>query len=342
MTNQKKRIRLDEVTLMRTILAVLIVFMHAFTCFQGGWEKPEGYIDIPTYKWIARTAFAFTLEAFVFISGYLFAFQKITLCKSGGVIINKLQRLILPSIIFSIPYFFIFYDYKGIGNFLYSVVNGCGHMWYLPMLFWCFVGVVILNKIKIGDGWKLLFLILINLFWPLSLPFQLGATTNYIFYFYLGYVIYKHSERIKEVITPKSLVISWIIFIVVFVLLRPLKETIVIGDQDIRLYRLLTGSARSTCQLIYATIGTITFYITTVYYTRKKQLSKFTITLASCCFGIYLIHQFLLKALYYNTDFASIVGPYWLPWLGFIIVLPISYLLATLLLKTKIGKFLIG
>ena len=341
MTN-RKIVRFDEVTLMRTILAVLIVFMHSFTCYQGSWTKPEGYIDIPTYKWIARTAFAFTLEAFVFISGYLFAFQKITLNKSGGVIINKLKRLILPSIIFSIPYFLIFYDYKGIGNFLYSIVNGCGHMWYLPMLFWCFVGVVILQKIKIDDSWKLLFLALINLFWPLSLPFQLGVATNYIFYFYLGYVVYKHSERIKESITSKTLVISWIIFILVFILLRPLKETIIIGDQDFRLYRLLTDSVRSTCQLIYATIGTITFYITMVYYTRNKQLGKYTITLASCCFGIYLIHQFLLKALYYNTDFASIVGPYWLPWLGFIIVLLVSFLLAILLLKTKVGKFLIG
>ena len=225
---------------------------------------------------------------------------------------------------------------------MYSIVNGCGHMWYLPMLFWCFVGVVILNKIKIGDGWKLLFLILINLFWPLSMPFQLGVATNYIFYFYLGYVVYKHSERIKELITSNSLVISWMIFIVVFVLLRPLKESIVIGDQDFILYRLLSVSVRSACQLIYATIGTLTFYITMVYYSQRKQLSKFIISLASCCFGIYLIHQFLLKALYYNTDFAFIVGPYWLPWLGFTLVLPVSYLLSVLLLKTKFGRFLIG
>ena len=81
---KKKLIKLDEVTLMRTILALLIVSMHAFTCYQGGWAKPEGCIDIPTYKWIARTTFAFTLETFVFISGYLFAFQKITLNKSEG------------------------------------------------------------------------------------------------------------------------------------------------------------------------------------------------------------------------------------------------------------------
>lgn len=342
MTTDKKIIRLDEVTLMRTILAVLIVFMHAFTCYQGGWAQPEGYIDIPLYKWIARTSFAFTLESFVFISGYLYAFQKITLNKSGGVITNKLKRLVLPSIIFSILYFAAFYEYKSLGNFVYSIINGCGHMWYLPMLFWCFVGVVILQKVKIGDGWKILFLVLINLFWSLPLPFQLGTATNYIFYFYLGYVVYKHSKRIKELITSKSLMISWIIFIVVFILLRPLKETIIIGNQDFGLYMLLTSSARSACQLIYATIGTITFYITMVYCTHHKKLGRFTISLASCCFGIYLIHQFLLIALYYNTSFASIVGPYWLPWLGFIIVLFISYLLASLSLKTKIGKFLIG
>lgn len=82
---QKQKIRLDEVTLMRTILAVLIVFMHSFTIYQGGWTQPLGYIDIPFYKWIARTSYAFTLEAFVFISGYLFAFQRITLNRAEGV-----------------------------------------------------------------------------------------------------------------------------------------------------------------------------------------------------------------------------------------------------------------
>lgn len=342
MITEKKKIHLDEVTLMRTILAVMIVTMHSFTCYQGGWSQPEGYIDIPTYKWIARIAFAFTLEAFVFISGYLFAFQRITLCKSDKVINNKLKRLILPSIVFSILYFVVFFEYKGVGNFIYSIVNGCGHMWYLPMLFWCFVGTEILHKIKIGDGWKLLFLILINLFWPYSLPFQIGTAANYIFYFYLGYVVYKHSERIKESITPQKLIISWIIFIAVFIILRPLKETIVIGNQDFRLYKLLSISARGACQLIYATVGTITFYITMVYYTQRKQLGKFTISLASSCFGIYLIHQFLLIGLYYNTNFAAIVGPYWLPWLGVALVLPVSYLLSTILLKTKVGKFLIG
>ena len=167
MEDDKKRIRLEEITLMRTILAFLIVFMHAFTCYNGGWKQPLGYVDIPLYKWLARFSFAYTLEAFVFISGYLFAFQRITLNRvenEMGLIVNKLKRLMLPSIIFSALYFVIFYEYKGVSNMLYSIINGCGHMWYLPMLFWCFIGGWLLEKIKIKSGWKVALLVLLNLF----------------------------------------------------------------------------------------------------------------------------------------------------------------------------------
>ena len=342
MTTEKKKIRFDEVTLMRTILAALILFMHAFTCYQGGWTKPEGCIDIPIYKWIARTAFAFTLEAFVFISGYLFAFQYVTLNKTSNVVTNKLKRLILPSIIFSVLYFLSFYEYQGLGNFIYSIINGCGHMWYLPMLFWCFVGVVIIQKINIGDGWKLLLFVFLNLFWLLPLPLQCSATANYIFYFYLGYVVYKHSEKIKSTIKSKHIVLIWIAFLIVFIILRPLKETISIGSPEFKSHIYLTEIARNLCQLIYATIGTITFYITVIWFVQKKQLNKFVTSLASCCFGIYIIHQFLLVTLYYKTNFASAVGPYWLPWCGFVLVISSSYLLSLLMLKTRLGKFLIG
>lgn len=214
-------------------------------------------------------------------------------------------------------------------------------MWYLPMLFWCFVGMVILQKIKIGDKWKLLFLVLVNVLCNISLPLRLDATTNYIFYFYLGYVIYKQSDYIKENLTHKHVIISWLIFIVAFILFRPLKE-LMIGNQDYILHKVLTSIMRSMCQLIYATIGTITFYISMVSYTKSKQLNKLTYNLALCSFGIYLIHQFILKILYYYTDFSSLVGSYWLPWLGFLLVFPTSYLISFFLLKTKIGKLLIG
>lgn len=81
------RIQLNEVTIIRIVMTVLIVFMHSFTCYNGGWPEPKGYVDIPVYKWLSRLSFAFALESFVFISGYLFSFQRVTLNKfiGGGI-----------------------------------------------------------------------------------------------------------------------------------------------------------------------------------------------------------------------------------------------------------------
>ena len=345
MEQEKKRIRLDEVTLMRTILALLIVFMHSFTCYNGSWKQPAGYIDIPLYKWLSRTSFAFTLEAFVFISGYLFAFQRITLKRTGGgidMITNKLKRLILPSIIFSTLYFVIFYEYKGLGDAMYSIINGCGHMWYLPMLFWCFLGGWFLEQIKIGDVWKMVFLVLLNLCAAFSLPLQLTGAASYLVYFYGGYLLYTHySEKIKQSITPKRLVIAWIVFIVLFAILRPLQDVLVTDNNDI-LHKIIFQVGNHTCRLVYAWAGLIAFFGTTVYYTQKHQLSLLTQKIAACCFGIYLFQQFVLQLLYYKTDFPVWVGPYWLPWCGFVIAIVVSYLFSVLLLKIKLGRFLIG
>lgn len=346
MEPDKKRIRLDEVTLMRAILALLIVFMYAFTCYQGGWAQPVGYVDVPAYMWLARSSFAFTLEGFVFISGYLFAFQQITIKRSGyGVgklIMNKLKRLILPSIVFSALYFSLFYKYNGIPDLVYNLLNGCGHMWFLPMLFWCFISAWLIERVRIGDGWKMVFLVCLNLFSFFSLPLQISTAANYLVYFYGGYVVYKHSEAIKATIHFKHIIWSWIVFIALFVVLRPLKDTFEVGDQVGILNKVITLSGRNACQLIYASVGTFSFYITVLYYIQRHKLKAVTIQFASCCFGIYLFQQFVLQFLFYKTSIPLVVGPYWLPWCGFLIALVLSYLLTELSLRTKIGKFLIG
>lgn len=345
MDQEKKKIRLDEVTIMRTILALLIVFMHSFTCYNGSWKQPEGYVDIPLYKWLARISFAFTLEAFVFISGYLFAFQRITLKRTGGgieLILNKLQRLFLPSIIFSILYFILFFSYKGLGNAVYSIINGCGHMWYLPMLFWCFIGGWLLEQVKIKDGWKMAFLVIINLFMFVLLPLRLSSAATYMVYFYGGYLFYKHKDKIKDAITPKRLVLSWIVFAFLFVVLRPLRDGLVTEESYPILRKLFIYLGDHACQLVYAWAGIIAFYGAAVYYTQRHNLSNVIQKISSCSFGIYLLQQFVLCLLYYKTSFPTMVGPYWLPWFGFVIALVISFFLSLLLLKTKIGKSLIG
>lgn len=342
---EQKKIRLDEVMLMRTILALLIVFMHSFTCYDGSWSQPVGYVDIPVYKWLARSSFAFTLEAFVFISGYLFAFQRIALKKTEKfpqMIVNKLKRLIIPSITFSLIYFLIFYPYKGFGNALYSIINGCGHMWYLPMLFWCFVLSWILQQIKINDRRIMFMLFVVNLLMFFSLPFRISDALVYLAYFYLGFLFYKYSDKIQVYITPRNLTIAWLVFIVCFVFLRPMRDILVTYGSQSLLLKLFIKIGNNACQIIYATTGLVAFYGTAVFYTRRHKLSNVTNKIAACSFGIYLFQQFVLQLVYYKTDFPLWIGPYWLPWCGFIIATVVSYILSNLLIKTKTGKFLIG
>ena len=339
------KIRLNEITWMRTILAVLIVFMHSFTCYNHSWPEPEGFMDISAYKWLNRIAFSFTLEAFVFISGYLFAFQRITLKRDvgrGKFLYAKFKRLIVPSIVFSLLYFLLFYDYKGLPNFVYSIINGCGHMWYLPMLFWCFLGGWILETIPVKDSWKTGLLIVLNLFTLISLPLRLERTAIFLFYFYGGYLVYKYSVIIKPKINSSKVILYWIVFAVSFIFLRPLRDHLLRVESDPLYLQVVVSISSRTCQLIYATLGIIAFFCSSVWYTKKQELSNFSIKLSGCCFGIYLIHQFILKYLYYKTGVPVVVGPYWLPWLGFTLTIISSYYISLGLLKTKIGKFLIG
>ena len=342
--SNKTGFRLDEIVLMRCVLALLIVFMHAFTCYNGSWHEPAGYIDIPLYKWLTRWSFAFTLEAFVFISGYLLAFQRITLKRAGGIrfIVNKVKRLILPNVIFSLAYFVIFFQYKGVGNMVYSTINGCGHLWFLPMLFWCFVLELIVEQINCKDKWKLVFLVVINLVAVITLPLRLTSAATFGIYFYGGYVVYKYREFFKRIISSKRLIKGWILFMLVFIVFRLLQDVLVDSNNASFLSKMLMILGSNVCQLIYASIGCMIFYLTALSYTMNHRLHFIIYRFAACCFGIFIFQQFILQLLYYKTQLPTLVGPYWLPWVGFFVAALLSYLLTEILLKTKSGKYLIG
>ncbi len=43
----KEKKILEDVVFMRVVLIVLLVLYHSFAIFNGAWEKPSGYPDIP-------------------------------------------------------------------------------------------------------------------------------------------------------------------------------------------------------------------------------------------------------------------------------------------------------
>ena len=73
---------LKEVVVIRLFLLIALVLYHAFAPFSGAWS-PISDADILGYGCIAKLMYAFLLESFVFISGYVYGYQRFNLM--GGV-----------------------------------------------------------------------------------------------------------------------------------------------------------------------------------------------------------------------------------------------------------------
>ena len=103
-------------------------------------------------------------------------------------------------------------------NYIYGLVNGFGHMWFLPMLLWCFVATYFLLKVRMKEEIKLIGLLCLSIF-PSSLiplPFRMASTMYYLFYFYLAYYIWNHRKLvIKYLATNKIIISGSILFLIV-------------------------------------------------------------------------------------------------------------------------------
>lgn len=225
---------------------------------------------------------------------------------------------------------------------IYSIINGCGHMWYLPMLFWCFIGCWLLVNVNCKEIFKLVFLVMLNIIPLPTLPLRVTSACSFSLYFYSGYLVYQHRDKISDWLNARKTVWLWIVAFLCFAVFRPLRDILVPNDTIGIVLKIALASADHLSHLLYAITTLFAFYGIVLLYVKNHNLNKFTIRFAGCCFGIYIFQQFLLQLLYYKTSFPIFVGPFWLPWCGFVIATVVSYGLTILLLKTKTGKFLIG
>lgn len=211
MLKNKKNYFVD-VVIIRLSLIFLLVFYHSFAIYSRNWSSPFSFVpDISIYYWLSVCTHGFQLEAMTFISGLLLGYtikRHPERLSFHGCVIKKIKRILLPCFIFSFIYFLIFNE-KDMAWYesMYEIIIGCGHLWYLPMIFWCFVLLYYIyayssrSSIKLWLPISFLFCLL-----PLSgfLPLRIGYTTNFFIYFYIGYVLMKYN-----LIKSKKLKISY-------------------------------------------------------------------------------------------------------------------------------------
>ena len=294
---------------------------------------------------MADFAYSFMLEAFVFISGLILGFQaryspeRLNLKNLIG---KKSKRLMLPCVIWSIIYFILLDDRNlTTVQFFYSILNGEGHLWFLPMLFWCFVAIFLLERTRIPKLYCLILAILIALLPMVDLPLRIDYTMSYFVYFYCGYYLTSENKVSKDLISNKlTLLFVFIGYIGIFCLFNYTEWSSIFESEGF-IGRIAVSFFTRLGRLTYSSLGIAFIYLWALDFIVRNNVSQNLITLSTYCFGVYIFQQFILKSLYYHSSFCDIFGV-WFPIIGALFTLSASLLLSGIMMKSKVGRMLIG
>lgn len=189
------------------ILLVVIGHVNGFT-YSG--EPGEFY---PLSEWVHRFCYSFHMPLFMFVSGALLYYSRIAKgWKVGSLYKDKLKRLLLPYICFTVIAFLIKaplasvtkrgMDISAAGflNALFDPANGpLGELWFIGTLLWLMF-MYPLYQTMLKSLWTEVILLAVTL-----VPFIFGMETNvkgwlnisgvpqYAFYFVAGMLFFKYN-----------------------------------------------------------------------------------------------------------------------------------------------------
>lgn len=328
--------RAKEIDIIRTIVILFLVLFHAFSPFTGGWAAiwPEHYWWEDIYKWIGKFCYAGMLETFVAISGYVFFLaesRRITSQPLGRLVKSKLRRLIVPALVWGVAYWLLFVG-GSVGTGVWRIANGIGHLWFLPMLFWCFL---LEKTVVMRFSVRLWVLGLIAVLPYPALPFCFNNALYYLFFFHLGGLLYRVRDRfiahssVSNAFYLLSLAVPLLIMDVV------LHDSVDLPSMPFVQKRVMIFMFTSI-RFIYASAIVLVYFIVGIRLREGRHYAVFHF-IAGCSFGIYLLQEFIIRILYYKTDFLHDYAPV-LPLYGFVAGFLFSLLIVALARKTEWGR----
>ena len=264
----------------------------------------------------------------------------------GNCVAKKAKRLLLPSMLFSVIYLLLMgnYDMSPL-SVVSRIVNGYGHLWYLPMLFWCFVMIWIIEYIGVGPKFALpLLFICAAVLSVKDLPLRIDEALYYMLFFYVGYVVNRYAVCLDKYYAWRYVLIFAIIYCFTFIPLHLLERGGFFVDDESFLIKLANLSVGKLSHIVYSSAALATVFVTVNMLVRKTgvQIKAWMVRGSTLCFGVYIYHQMIIDFAYYRMGWIETLPPMLLPWIGFVSALVFSLLLAYLTLKTKFGRFLIG
>ncbi len=202
---------------------LLIVLFHCYCYNIGIWpflreiSQPHNYFISP------RIFSKIGLSLFVIISGYLYGHGIFQLSKYNNnieLIKSKFLRLIIPYCIWALITYVLFYD----SVYWKQLFGGISHLWFLLMLFNCFLVAALTKIIWKRLGW-FFFIIFIGFLYLLSSVddypilnrlwiFSINRTISWLYLFFFGIFLGKYNVlQIIPTCIRNSTPPQWILFL---------------------------------------------------------------------------------------------------------------------------------
>ena len=329
--------RLDDISILRVCCILVVVLFHCYGMMYAEAHFPE---TVSVYKqwYFTLNQCVFINSAmpmFVFISGYLFEYllQKGKYPNMGNLLQKKGVRILLPYFVFGLFFMATTDNWHPLQLFN----GGYWHLWFLPMLFWCFIAGYGVYRMKLKTYVELIFLFIcfIGTFIPKFIPMWLGShnITRWFYWFYLGMLVCKYKNVLYLYISRYKFYLYLLVFYGVITYLHPVEY----GDEK-----------------WYSNLAVTGCLISIVYLMDKIDWGKVKVTnplvkFSAYSFGIYIWHNWVALMLISKTsqrlfELPELAANYIVlfPLCFSLITLAISWFLSWGMMKTRIGRFLIG
>lgn len=199
----KKDFRYD-IAILRLLCITTVVFFHAYGMTFVHFSDTTNALYSDKYEMFNQTYLInIAMPMFIFISGFLFGGQLMRKCPPlsfGNMIKSKFMRLMVPFFVFTVLFMFTqnAVSWDPFYQWTYS------HLWFLPMLFWCFVVTYFLRPLILNDSFTVGILTIILLFAIAFLgkfvPMIIGLhnVNTSIGWFTFGVWFYKYEKNIID------------------------------------------------------------------------------------------------------------------------------------------------
>ena len=230
-------------------------------------------------------------------------------------------------------------------SLIYEIICGEGHLWYLPMLFGCFV-IAHFTKDANKPSVLLIVAFVISAFSRCPNIFRISQIAYYFFYFYVGLFVYKYRELIINYVSlrnnTKKLLWGGGIFVLSIIVLLPLNVYLKSLNLDTWIKGYFLAALIRAINIVYSSIGIAFWYYVSILLSRKStKVPSMVIHFNVLSMGVYVFHQFVLMYLYYHTSLPTICGSYLLPWVAILISFPTSIILSHFFRLNRIGKYIL-